>query len=756
MNTVLAQPKVKPAPVKPSLTPAQGVTLQRKCACGGSAAMSGDCKECQEKWLTINRYSTDRQSPSGFLPSPSKLAGSTPATDTGGGARFGAGHDFGRLRVGAINLGGPSNDRAVSQPGDRSEQEADRAADQVMRALSSPVFEEKKEASALSQSPSLIQREIADGSAAETEAGAIAEETPAAGLIVNDDAQAAIGPGQMRKSEFLNELRAAVCAAADAELAAAGRSTEGCPYIERAFERYRAMSASQLESRLRRYAPEAAGGTSARDYIPAVSDRVRRAVALWAATGQVTGVPEELASELPGAGLLGAFGGLLSGIGGVVSSLVGGIGGIFFKARDGSAKDADPREVSAQLGSGNSLDGGVKSRMESAFDHDFSRVRVHTDGGAARLAANLSARAFTIGSDIAFGAGEYQPGTLIGDALLAHELAHVVQQGGATTSNEPMQKSQASYGALEDDADNAAVGAVISLWGGAKGKLGEISRYATPRMKSGLRLQRCKGPTAAKEPPKSAPTGCDASFAGVSFALSDQVASGVSPAVTFLLGAVGGHDGLAMRGIAPAAYSPKITITAPSDDKAKEFEVGIIQNLLSERLEYTYTAGGPLHSTLPTPIKDGAPRSSGIYDEVFAENGGGGPGILESFSANGSTLNLNLPDTPSDFAFINLGDNPECVGSGQAGTMTNALFNDAFRTWVGVRHKQSGCVRTIHHINWNTDWSASVDGAATPPTFTVISEAIVVTESNGDGSPRFIQGGDVPADLLDANRRCGP
>src|SRR5262249_41039136 len=196
--------------------------------------------------------------------------------------------------------------------------------------------------------------------------------------------------------------------------------------------------------------------------------------------------------------------------------------------------------------------------------------------------------------------------------------------------------------------------------------------------------------------------------------------------------------------------------TAPSDAKAKEFEVGIIQNLLSEKLEYTYTAGGPLHSTLPTPIKDGAPKSSGIYEDVFAENGGRHPGILVSFSANGSTASLNLPDTPSDFAFINLGDNPECAGSKAAGTMTNALFNDAFRTWVGVRHKPSKCVRTIHHIDWSTDWSAKVDGAATPPTHTVTSDAVNVTESNGDGSPKFIQGGKVPADLLAANRKCGP
>ena len=65
-----------------------------------------------------------------------------------------------------------------------------------------------------------------------------------------------------------------------------------------------------------------------------------------------------------------------------------------------------------------------------------------------------------------------------------------------------MHKSHARYGALEDDADNAAVGAVVSLWGGAKGKLGEISRNAMPRLKSGLRLQRCKDCLGDREEPK--------------------------------------------------------------------------------------------------------------------------------------------------------------------------------------------------------------------------------------------------------------
>ena len=66
--------------------------------------------------------------------------------------------------------------------------------------------------------------------------------------------------------------------------------------------------------------------------------------------------------------------------------------------------------------------------MESAFSFDFAGVRVHTGAAAHDAASALGARALTAGTDILFRAGEYQAGTQGGDRLLAHELAHVVQQ----------------------------------------------------------------------------------------------------------------------------------------------------------------------------------------------------------------------------------------------------------------------------------------------------------------------------------------
>jgi hypothetical protein len=66
--------------------------------------------------------------------------------------------------------------------------------------------------------------------------------------------------------------------------------------------------------------------------------------------------------------------------------------------------------------------------MEAAFSADFSSVRVHTDSAADDAASTLNAHALTAGTDILFRSGAYNPGTQSGDRLLAHELAHVVQQ----------------------------------------------------------------------------------------------------------------------------------------------------------------------------------------------------------------------------------------------------------------------------------------------------------------------------------------
>jgi hypothetical protein len=102
------------------------------------------------------------------------------------------------------------------------------------------------------------------------------------------------------------------------------------------------------------------------------------------------------------------------------------------RASSGDAAHAPDAQTAASAAThgGAPLAPEVRSYFEPRFGHDFSRVRVHTDGEAAGAARAVHARAYTYGSDVVFAAGEYAPASPGGRHLLAHELAHVVQQGG--------------------------------------------------------------------------------------------------------------------------------------------------------------------------------------------------------------------------------------------------------------------------------------------------------------------------------------
>jgi hypothetical protein len=77
---------------------------------------------------------------------------------------------------------------------------------------------------------------------------------------------------------------------------------------------------------------------------------------------------------------------------------------------------------------GQPLDAGARDLFETRFGYNFSHVRVHTGGKAAESAQAVNAAAYTVGRDLVFGAGQYAPQTSAGRRLLAHELAHTVQQ----------------------------------------------------------------------------------------------------------------------------------------------------------------------------------------------------------------------------------------------------------------------------------------------------------------------------------------
>lgn len=109
-----------------------------------------------------------------------------------------------------------------------------------------------------------------------------------------------------------------------------------------------------------------------------------------------------------------------------------------FTSQSTGQTEAVPESVDRVLASsGSPLEPGLRQDMEQRFGYDFSAVRVHYGTDAQQSTQELNANAYTIGRNIAFGAGRFAPATHQGRRLIAHELAHVVQQSspfGVTTS----------------------------------------------------------------------------------------------------------------------------------------------------------------------------------------------------------------------------------------------------------------------------------------------------------------------------------
>jgi peptidoglycan/xylan/chitin deacetylase (PgdA/CDA1 family) len=106
------------------------------------------------------------------------------------------------------------------------------------------------------------------------------------------------------------------------------------------------------------------------------------------------------------------------------------------KASHNVAKNSMIKDVLNSTGQ--PLSSETKSFFEPRFGHDFSNVRVHTDSSAAQSAKSVNALAYTVGDNIVFNQNQYHPQTETGKTLLAHELAHTIQQNGQINRQEDM------------------------------------------------------------------------------------------------------------------------------------------------------------------------------------------------------------------------------------------------------------------------------------------------------------------------------
>lgn len=156
-------------------------------------------------------------------------------------------------------------------------------------------------------------------------------------------------------------------------------------------------------------------------------------------------------------------------------------------APDAPGPPSAPESVTRVLGAaGEPLARHQRAYFEPRFGASFDHVRIHTGAAAAQSARDIAARAYTVGPHIVFGTGQYAPDTPDGRKLMAHELAHVVQQAGHAPG---VQRAALAVGAVDDprerEADDAAARVIA---GGASG----ISLAA-----SGSHVARAPDPAAA-------------------------------------------------------------------------------------------------------------------------------------------------------------------------------------------------------------------------------------------------------------------
>lgn len=128
--------------------------------------------------------------------------------------------------------------------------------------------------------------------------------------------------------------------------------------------------------------------------------------------------------------------------------------------RGASASADNARELTGKLGAGQPLDAATRAYFEPRLGRDLSSVRIHSDAPAAQAAQQISARAFTFGNHIVFAAGEYQPDSEAGKRLLAHELAHVMQNDNFAPGNVVQRKKAADPNPKYADQNDISKGAI--------------------------------------------------------------------------------------------------------------------------------------------------------------------------------------------------------------------------------------------------------------------------------------------------------
>jgi hypothetical protein len=323
---------------------------------------------------------------------------------------------------------------------------------------------------------------------------------------------------------------------------------------------------------------------------------------------------------------------------------------------------------------GQPLDAATRAFFEPRMRHEFSRVRVHTDAKAAASALAVNAIAYTVGQHVVFGQGQFAPYSAAGRRLLAHELAHTVQQRDAIMPS--LERLEVS--SPDDDHEHQAervVQAVVQSTGPTSAKDGESEEHPEPALAADpmhvARLQRVISFTTADG--VFTPNNVVANEDATGFTLS-------SPDPTF-------------------QWQPDVTIHGEAGDVFADWEVAHHQVGKGDWLNVWWGTGADRthrHQTITggLPIRDATAAGNTWYSDWRAQG----------FTADGDVRSPVMHDTPSEripWA------NPLPPRGGTRGWFN---FGLGFVSTLSARHIPDGtgaaAFRHLAHVHWNF----SVDG----------------------------------------------
>lgn len=345
-------------------------------------------------------------------------------------------------------------------------------------------------------------------------------------------------------------------------------------------------------------------------------------------------------------------------------------------------RQAEPQPQTAQVPSivrevldspGERLDSGSRAFFEPRFGHDFSRIRVHTDTKAAASARAVNALAYTVGQDVVFGEGQFAPHSEPGQRILAHELAHTVQQRDATMPS--LEKLEVSAPddyherQAEEIADSVMKGRDRRAANDGEENQGPEAKRAAGDMRV-ARLQRVISFTTAVG----------------AFTTNDPVAN--ENAAGFNVGSP----------TPTFRWVPDVTIHGDPADPADVFtdwQVAHHQVVKSDWFNVWWGTGADRthrHETVPggLPLRDATAAGNTWYSDWRAQG----------FAANGDVRSPVMADTPNSGAIP--WANP--IG-GRGGTRGWFNYGMGFVSTLSARHIPDGtgaaAFRHLNHVHWS-------------------------------------------------------